>query len=142
MKAAPHGRVQIHEIAFGCMLAAALLSPIPTLAQRGGELPTFTNVGPMGTMTTGPDAMVLADYAQMQLDQQTHLIQPFFVVSHSGKKLHGDCQRRGIVRFLFQRFLSIAESGDFVTGSVGAECKLRIEAGGVGIDAKQAAIGV
>jgi VWFA-related protein len=52
------------------MVAALLLSPVSSTAQRGDEVPKFTNVGPQGIMTTGPDAMVLADYAQMTLDQQ------------------------------------------------------------------------
>ena len=53
------------------MIATFLLSSVSSSAQHGGgELPTFTNVGPAGTMTTGPDYMVLADYAQMTLDQQ------------------------------------------------------------------------
>ena len=54
------------------MFAALLLAPVSSSAQHGGgEIPTFPNVGPQGMMTTGPDAMVLADYAQMTLDQQT-----------------------------------------------------------------------
>src|ERR1700745_3964198 len=70
LRSAPHSRL-IRAIAFRSMLAALLLSPVSSSAQHGGgELPTFTNVGPAGTMTTGPDYMVLADYAQMTLDQQ------------------------------------------------------------------------
>lgn len=72
MKFALHSRLAIQEIAF-CLLAASLLSPVSSSAQLkgGGELPSFPNVGPSGMMTTGPDTMVLADYAQMILDEQT-----------------------------------------------------------------------
>ena len=72
LKTVPHSRSQTRESVFRCLLAALLLSSLSSSAQRGGgELPTFPNVGPGGMMTTGPDAMVLADYAQMYLDQQT-----------------------------------------------------------------------
>jgi VWFA-related protein len=54
------------------MLAALLVSPVSSSAQRGGgELPSFPNVGPGGNMTAGPDAMVSTDFAQMYLDQQS-----------------------------------------------------------------------
>ena len=71
MKSAPHSCLRIRAIAFLGVLAALLLRPVSSSAQHGGdEVPKFTNVGPQGIMTTGPDAMVLADYAQMTLDQQ------------------------------------------------------------------------
>jgi VWFA-related protein len=54
------------------LIAASLSFPVISTAQRhGGDLPTFDNVGPGGMMTTGPDAMAMFDYAQMNLDEQT-----------------------------------------------------------------------
>jgi len=73
LKSARHSRLSFHALAFRCLLAASLLIAVPSFAQLhgGGELPSFPNVGPAGVMTTGPDYMVLADYAQMTLDEQT-----------------------------------------------------------------------
>ena len=71
MKSAPRAPFEFQRIAVRCLLAAFLVSPALSPAQRGGsELPSFPNVGPAGQMTTGPDIMALADYAQMYLDQQ------------------------------------------------------------------------
>lgn len=69
MKSAPR-RFELQRLAFRSVLAALLLIPTLSPAQRGSELPSFPNVGPAGQMTTGPDIMALADYAQMYLDQQ------------------------------------------------------------------------
>ncbi len=71
MKSAPRAPFDLLRTAFRYVLAALLVSPILSLAQRGGgEIPSFTNIGPAGQMTTGPDMMGLADYTQMYLDQQ------------------------------------------------------------------------
>ena len=71
MRSATRAPFGVQRVAFRCLLATLLLSPSLSPAQRGGsELPSFPNVGPAGQMTTGPDIMALADFAQMYLDQQ------------------------------------------------------------------------